>query len=200
MARPGMSCRLAELELPYEISVLSDVVREVDRSSGLRSCYIRPAVFRGCGTFSVDGRSCPVHVSVIVTEMGKYLGRMPLRWEFAQRSARGVGLLRKRRFLPRRSARLCRSMDTRSEMRGRNPSRGIPPRRSGTSLKVTLAPSWLTDLRVGASRAGASVMPANRPVVRARMSRRAWRLTRPINGRNVRVEAIAKGSAGRRVA
>jgi len=74
MARLGMSCRLAELELPYELSVLSDAVCEVVRTSGLRSCYIRPVVFRGCGTFSVDGRSCPVHVSIVSTEMGKYLG------------------------------------------------------------------------------------------------------------------------------
>jgi branched-chain amino acid aminotransferase len=47
---------------------------ETIRANGFRECYIRPIVFRGWGTLSVDGRSCPTHVGIITVYMGKYLG------------------------------------------------------------------------------------------------------------------------------
>jgi branched-chain amino acid aminotransferase len=47
---------------------------ETVRVNGLEECYIRPIVFRGSGTFSVDGRSVPTHMSIITVYMGKYLG------------------------------------------------------------------------------------------------------------------------------
>jgi len=74
MERLGTSCRLAGLQLPYTIPDLSNAVCAVVRASGLPACYIRPVVFRGSETFSVDGRSCPIRVCIMVTEMGRYLG------------------------------------------------------------------------------------------------------------------------------
>ena len=74
MERLAGSCHLAQLELSHSLSDLSDAVCSTVRASGFASCYIRPVVFRGHGTFSLDGRSGPVHVCIIVSHMGEYLG------------------------------------------------------------------------------------------------------------------------------
>jgi branched-chain amino acid aminotransferase len=47
---------------------------ETIRANGHEACYIRPIILRGWGTFSLDGRSCPTHMSIITVGMGKYLG------------------------------------------------------------------------------------------------------------------------------
>ena len=42
---------------------------------GFPSCYIRPLVFRGLGSFSLDARrDCPVEVAILTIEWGAYLG------------------------------------------------------------------------------------------------------------------------------
>ena len=74
MERLANSCRLTGLQLPYTTANLSDAVCEVIRANGLPSCYIRPVVLRGSETFSLDGRSCPIHVSIMAIDLGKYLG------------------------------------------------------------------------------------------------------------------------------
>lgn len=74
MKRLASSCELANLELPYATADLSNAVCETVRVNAFPSCYIRPIVFRGSETFLVDGRPCPTHVSVIVIDMGTYLG------------------------------------------------------------------------------------------------------------------------------
>jgi len=74
MKRLASSCELANLEIPYSVADLSDAVCDTVRANAFPSCYIRPVAFRGSATFSVDGRPCPTHVSVIVIGMGKYLG------------------------------------------------------------------------------------------------------------------------------
>ena len=68
------SCKVYRLEVPYTRQEVRQAILETIRANGHRACYIRPIVFRGWGTFSVDGRSCPTHMSIITIEMGKYLG------------------------------------------------------------------------------------------------------------------------------
>jgi len=74
MERLATSCRLAGLQHQYSTADLTDAVCETIRANVLPSCYIRPVVLRGSETFAVDGRSGPVHVSIMVIDMGKYLG------------------------------------------------------------------------------------------------------------------------------
>jgi branched-chain amino acid aminotransferase len=68
------SCKIYRLEIPYSRAEMRQAILDTIRANGHQACYIRPIVFRGTGTMSLDGRACPTHVSVITVGMGKYLG------------------------------------------------------------------------------------------------------------------------------
>ena len=68
------SCKIYRMEIPFARDVVLQAILDTIRANGHPECYIRPIVFRGWGTFSLDGRSCPTHVSIITVYMGKYLG------------------------------------------------------------------------------------------------------------------------------
>lgn len=68
------SCKIARLDVPYSASQLSDAMVETVARNRHASCYIRPLVFRGSDTLSVDGRSCPTEVVIFTMEWGRYLG------------------------------------------------------------------------------------------------------------------------------
>jgi branched-chain amino acid aminotransferase len=68
------SCKVYRMEIPYSRAEVRQAILDTIRANGHPECYIRPIVFRGWGTFSLDGRSCPTHVSIITVHMGKYLG------------------------------------------------------------------------------------------------------------------------------
>jgi len=68
------SCKIYRMEIPYTRDVVRQAILDTIQANGHPECYIRPIVFRGWGTFSLDGRSCPTHVSIITVYMGKYLG------------------------------------------------------------------------------------------------------------------------------
>lgn len=68
------SCRIYRMEIPYSRQILRQAVLDTIRANRHSECYIRPVVFRGWGTFNLDGRSCPTHVSIITVYMGQYLG------------------------------------------------------------------------------------------------------------------------------
>lgn len=74
MDRLWNSCKVYRLEIPYTRQAIRQAILDTIRANAHKACYIRPVVFRGWDTFSVDGRSCPTHVSIITIEMGKYLG------------------------------------------------------------------------------------------------------------------------------
>jgi branched-chain amino acid aminotransferase len=68
------SCKIYRLEIPYTRQAIRQAILDTVRVNRHRACYIRPVIFRGWDTFSLDGRSCPTHVSIITVEMGEYLG------------------------------------------------------------------------------------------------------------------------------
>jgi branched-chain amino acid aminotransferase len=68
------SCKVYRMEIPYTRDVVRQAILDTIQANGHPECYIRPIVFRGWGTFSLDGRSCPTQVSIITVYMGKYLG------------------------------------------------------------------------------------------------------------------------------
>jgi len=72
--RMWASCKVYRMEIPYSRDEVRQAILDTIRANGHPECYIRPVVFRGWGTFSLDGRSCPTHVSIITVYMGKYLG------------------------------------------------------------------------------------------------------------------------------
>ncbi|GAB4560305.1 MAG: branched-chain amino acid transaminase [Anaerolineae bacterium] len=68
------SCKIARMPVPFTQEQLSEAIAETVRRNQLRSCYIRPLVFRGYEVLGVDPRRCPVHVIVAAFEWGTYLG------------------------------------------------------------------------------------------------------------------------------
>lgn len=68
------SCKIYRMEVPYSRQAIRQAILETVRVNGHKACYIRPIVFRGMGSFSLDPRTCPIHMSIMVIQMGKYLG------------------------------------------------------------------------------------------------------------------------------
>ena len=72
------SAKIYRMEIPYTREELAEGILETIRANGLRSCYVRPIVFRGYGELGVNPVPCPVEVVVAVWEWGKYLGQEAL--------------------------------------------------------------------------------------------------------------------------
>jgi len=68
------SCKIYRMEVPYSQDEFNRAVIETVRANGLRSCYIRPIVYRGYNTLGVNPFPNPVDCAVLVWEWGKYLG------------------------------------------------------------------------------------------------------------------------------
>ncbi len=68
------SCKIARMELPYTVGQFSDAIVETVRVNRHASCYIRPLVFRGMGSFHLDPRKCPLEVAIGTLDYGRYLG------------------------------------------------------------------------------------------------------------------------------
>ena len=74
VARMVDSCRIFRMELPYTPAQLTEAILETVRANGFASCYVRPIVFRGAGSFSLDPRKSPLEVAIISLPWGRYLG------------------------------------------------------------------------------------------------------------------------------
>ncbi len=68
------SAELYYMPVPYSVEQLRVAAREVIASNGLRSCYIRPIVFRGYGQMGLNPLEAPVDVAIAAWEWGAYLG------------------------------------------------------------------------------------------------------------------------------
>lgn len=68
------SCRIFRMAVPYSKEALRQAILEVVRANGQEDCYIRPLVYRGAGSFSLDPRKSPVEVAILTLRWGTYLG------------------------------------------------------------------------------------------------------------------------------
>jgi branched-chain amino acid aminotransferase len=68
------SAGLYYMPMPYSQEELRTATKELIARNGLRSCYIRPLVFRGYGTMGLFPLDAPVDVCIAVWEWGAYLG------------------------------------------------------------------------------------------------------------------------------
>lgn len=68
------SCRISQMPLEYSAEQVREAILQTVRANGFGSCYIRPLVFRGCGTLGVDPRASPVEFCVIAIEHGAHFG------------------------------------------------------------------------------------------------------------------------------
>jgi branched-chain amino acid aminotransferase len=74
VARLFDSCKIARMDLPYSPTQIHDAIVETVATNGHRSCYIRPIVYRGVGSFHLDPRRSPLEVAIGTLEYGRYLG------------------------------------------------------------------------------------------------------------------------------
>jgi branched-chain amino acid aminotransferase len=68
------SAELYYMPIPYERDVLRQATLDLIARNDLRSCYIRPIVFRGYGTMGLFPLEARVDVAIAVWEWGAYLG------------------------------------------------------------------------------------------------------------------------------
>jgi branched-chain amino acid aminotransferase len=68
------SAEMYFMEIPYAKEEIRAATHEVIARNGLRSCYIRPLVYRGLGPMGLYPLDCPVDVAIAVWEWGAYLG------------------------------------------------------------------------------------------------------------------------------
>ncbi|UGS36285.1 branched-chain amino acid transaminase [Capillimicrobium parvum] len=74
IARLEKSAELYYMPIPYSHEEIRTATKELIARNGLRSCYIRPLVFRGYGTMGLFPLEAPVDVCIAVWEWGAYLG------------------------------------------------------------------------------------------------------------------------------
>jgi branched-chain amino acid aminotransferase len=68
------SAKLFYMPIPYTGEELRRVTHELIGRNGLRSCYIRPLVYRGYGQLGLNPLDLPVEVAIALWEWGAYLG------------------------------------------------------------------------------------------------------------------------------
>jgi len=68
------SAKIYRMEIPYTKKEFEEAILETVRVNSLKSCYIRPFVFRGLGSMGVNPLQCPVKCVIAAWLWGKYLG------------------------------------------------------------------------------------------------------------------------------
>src|ERR1044072_8649204 len=68
------SSELYYMPIPFDRTQIRDATLGLIAKNGMRSCYIRPIVFRGYGTMGLFPLDAPVDVTIAVWEWGAYLG------------------------------------------------------------------------------------------------------------------------------
>ena len=68
------SAALYHMEIPFTKDEIRQATFDTITASGLKSCYIRPLVFRGAGPMGLYPLDCPVEVIIAVWAWGAYLG------------------------------------------------------------------------------------------------------------------------------
>lgn len=68
------STKIYHTEIPYKIDELEKVIIKLIKVNKLKSCYIRPVVYRGYGEMGLNPLNNPVEVAIAVWEWKAYLG------------------------------------------------------------------------------------------------------------------------------
>lgn len=74
MKRLENSGKVYRMEIPYSLEEMCDAVKDTININNIRSCYIRPVVFRGYNELGVYPLNCPVETVIAVWAWGQYLG------------------------------------------------------------------------------------------------------------------------------
>jgi branched-chain amino acid aminotransferase len=78
------SAEMYYMAIPYSKQQIREATLDLIARNGLKSCYIRPVVYRGAGPMGLYPLDCPVDVFIAVWEWATYLGE-----EGKQKGVRG---------------------------------------------------------------------------------------------------------------
>lgn len=68
------SAKVYMMPVPYSVEELVKTTKELISINGLKSCYIRPIVYRGYGEMGLNPLNAPVDVAIAMWSWGAYLG------------------------------------------------------------------------------------------------------------------------------
>jgi branched-chain amino acid aminotransferase len=74
LQRLRRSAELYYMPMPFDVEALRAATHELIGRNGLRSCYIRPIMYRGYGQMGLNPLEAPVDIAIAVWEWGAYLG------------------------------------------------------------------------------------------------------------------------------
>lgn len=73
------SAKILKMEIPYSKEEFRQAVKNTIKENNLKSCYIRPLVYRGFKQLGINPFTCPVNCVIAVWEWGAYLGEEALK-------------------------------------------------------------------------------------------------------------------------
>jgi branched-chain amino acid aminotransferase len=78
MRRLQHSAKIYRMEYPLDLAGWQEAVLDTIRANAMKSCYIRPILYRGYESLGVNPFSCPVDAAIMLWDWGAYLGKEAL--------------------------------------------------------------------------------------------------------------------------
>ena len=78
MRRLQLSGKIYRMEYPLDLAGWQNAVLETIRANEMKSCYIRPILYRGYESLGVNPFTCPVDAAIMLWDWGAYLGKEAL--------------------------------------------------------------------------------------------------------------------------
>lgn len=68
------SAKILKMDVPFNKEQIRQAIKDTIKENNLKSCYIRPLIYRGFKELGVNPFKCPVNCAIAVWEWGAYLG------------------------------------------------------------------------------------------------------------------------------
>ncbi len=78
MRRLQLSAKIYRMEYDLDLAGWENAVLETIRANAMKSCYIRPILYRGYESLGVNPFTCPVDAAIMLWDWGAYLGKEAL--------------------------------------------------------------------------------------------------------------------------
>jgi branched-chain amino acid aminotransferase len=78
MRRLQLSAKIYRMEYDLDLAGWQNAVLETIRANEIKSCYIRPLLYRGYESLGVNPFTCPVDAAIMLWDWGAYLGKEAL--------------------------------------------------------------------------------------------------------------------------
>src|SRR3989440_8424687 len=75
MKRLQQSAKIYRMEYSLDLDGWINAVLDTIRANGMKSCYIRPILYRGYDSLGVNPFTCPVDAAIMLWDWGTYLGK-----------------------------------------------------------------------------------------------------------------------------